>query len=112
MKLQGVTVLKLQSQSHKEFAITRDHGGLAGFRYSLDDLHVTDVTRKGPAYRAGLRQGQIITHVDSVEVTTKNAKDAFDASRGPDRSFTIRVKAPAYLEVSGSSVQPGKMGAY
>jgi hypothetical protein len=42
-----------------------------------------------------MRQGDvdsIITHVDGVEVTVKNANAALAATRGPDRTFTIRVK--------------------
>merc|ERR1719333_999308 len=78
------------SEEAMEFTITRDHKGICGFTRA--GLVVTNVEAGGPAYRAGVRQCQTITHVDSVEATANNIKELLATSKAPDRSFTIRVK--------------------
>lgn len=53
----------------------------------VEILDVASVEKEGPAYRAGLREKDVITHVDGLEATAQNVEKALKAT-----SVAIRVK--------------------
>ena len=69
-------------------------------------LLVTEVWRGGPADRAGLRQGDIITAVDGAEVNDQGGLNFRIGTRAPNDSVSLSVVRDGQADVLTARVQP------
>jgi Do/DeqQ family serine protease len=78
--LLGVTVVKLNSEPAKELGIEETKG-----------VGVAQVLPDGPAERAGLKKGDVITGFNGVEINDPNVFRNLVASAGPGSVVTLNV---------------------
>lgn len=76
----------------KEPSLVRK-GGFLGVQstYTARGVTISRVERRSPAYSAGLKPGDIVTHIDGTKVASRAAFSAAIASKGPQEilNFTI-----------------------
>jgi Do/DeqQ family serine protease len=78
--LLGITVVKLNSEPAKELGITDTKG-----------VGVAQVQPGGPADRAGLKKGDVITGFNGVEITDPNVFRNLVASTAPGSVVTLNI---------------------
>jgi Do/DeqQ family serine protease len=78
--LLGITVVKLNSEPAKELGIKETNG-----------VGVAQVQPGGPADRAGLRRGDVITGFNGVEINDPNVFRNLVASTAPGSAVTLNV---------------------
>jgi Do/DeqQ family serine protease len=78
--LLGITVVKLNSEPAKELGIKETNG-----------VGVAQVQPGGPADRAGLRKGDVITGFNGVEINDPNVFRNLVASTAPGSAVTLNV---------------------
>lgn len=73
-------------------AMTPERARIWGFDPELRGAVLVDVVRDSPAWRAGLRPGQLVTHVDARPIRTEEELfEAIDNAR-PGRGVRLRVR--------------------
>jgi S1-C subfamily serine protease len=55
-------------------------------------VEVTRVSRKSPAFKAGLSRGDVVTMVDSVKITSEEALQKAIGRKSPEETVRITVK--------------------
>ena len=56
-----------------------------------EGIYVTEVTKKGPAETAGVKEGDIITQIDSVELETMNDLREYIYTKKPNEEVTLKI---------------------
>ncbi len=56
-----------------------------------EGIYVTEVTKKGPAETAGVKEGDIITQIDSVELETMNDLREYIYTKKPNEEITLKI---------------------
>jgi carboxyl-terminal processing protease len=98
----------------------REGFGGVGLRFRVKDgvVRVTEVVAKTPAFRAGLRRHDRITHIDGIPTPGMDRKQVVDRIRGPVKTrvvLTVRrpgVAEPLRLEMKREHIVPATVIAH
>ncbi len=80
--------------------------GISGQGESNGEIRLTDVKKGGPAQRAGIKIGDVITSVDGVPSKGKNIEEVFSAIRGKSGTpVTVTIKRAGSGDLSFSMIR-------
>ena len=86
------------AQQRPRLGVSVDQGQSA--RYDADGALVTDVLRDGPAYLAGIREGDVITRLNNEEIDSIETFQSVADGLDPGRSvpvLIVRGQSPTFL---------------